>query len=684
MTQEGTGLLSFSTKAFEPDGLISRQMGSYETRPQQICMVRAVEDAISSSATLIVEAGTGVGKSLAYLVPFISWAVAEEKRVVISTYTKALQTQLYVKELPFLERALELPFRYALAMGSDNYVCLRKARRRKRNDPARTKTAARQAAKILDWISATETGLRTDLDFEPDAAVWSVFSRESDVCLGRKCPRAGECFYLKARQAQLKAHIIVANHSLLFTDMMSEAKLLPAFDALVLDEAHTLEDVATSHFGKVLTSAAALNIIEGVTAALAAEKRSAAHSEDIKEFVDEVRKRAKDFHAAADVLFTKAGEFFGAQERTTDLVDSGFTAEDISAQVSALSQVLGELAGKIEDTEEREIFHSLVTKCDIFAEALDVILYQEKDPDNVYWLEVGLSRGSPAYAFHAAPVDISSRLKENLFEAVSPVVLTSATLASSAAKGRPDFGYIKKRLGLEGAEELALDSPFDYAKNVLVYTPGGIPDPNVSSEGYKKGLRDRIIEMYDILGGRMFALFTSYEMLNTVSAMISEARPEISLLKQGDLPRYVLLDVFKKSRESVLMGTATFWQGVDVPGSSLECVMITRFPFATPGDPINAARIKAIERKGASAFSEYQLPQAIIMFKQGFGRLIRTASDRGVVAILDPRVRTKGYGRRFIEALPKCARTDKISDVKAFFEQDSGELRVEYDEDIQE
>lgn len=669
---------------FEPGGAIAGHMEFYEARPQQIRMAQAVEETISSSGTLLVEAGTGVGKSLAYLVPFISWAVAGEKRVVISTYTKALQTQLYVKELPFLERALGLPFRYALCMGSDNYVCLRKSRRRSRTDAARSKTAARQAAKLLDWISGTETGLRTDLDFEPDADVWSLFSRESDVCLGRKCPRAGECFYLKARQAQLKAHILIANHSLLFTDMMSEAKLLPAFDALVLDEAHTLEDVATSHFGRAITSAAALYIVEGITAALAAEKRSPAHSEDIKEFTDDVKKRAKDFHAAADVFFTKAGEFFGLEERIADLAGSGFIAEDISAETAALSQALNELARRIDDAEERELFHSLGTKCDMFAEALDVILYQEKDPDHVYWLEVRPSRKNATYAFHSAPVDISARLREDLFDVIRPVVLTSATLASASVNGKADFGYIKKRLGLSGAAELALDSPFDYGKNVLVFTPGGIPDPNVSSEGYKKGLKDRIIEMYDILGGRMFALFTSYEMLNAVSAMISEARPEISLLKQGDLPRYVLLDVFKKSRESVLMGTATFWQGVDVPGSSLECVMITRFPFATPGDPINAARIKAIERKGASAFAEYQLPQAIIMFKQGFGRLIRTASDRGVVAILDPRVRTKGYGRRFIEALPKCARTDKIADVKAFFKQDDGELRVEYDEDIQE
>lgn len=672
---------SLSGKFFSDNGPIAAGLDAYEVRPQQIRMAEAVEKAICGSGTLIVEAGTGIGKSLAYLVPFADWAVSENKRVVVSTYTKALQTQLFVKDLPFIQRSLGIPLRYAICMGSENYVCLRKALRHSQAEFFASKKAHKQVERIMSWLSSTETGLKTDLDVEPDAAVWDLFSREAGMCLGRKCRRAAECFYLKARQEQGRAHVLITNHSLLFTDMMSEAKLLPEFHGLVLDEAHTLEDVATSHFGQSVSSSSLARLLEGVHSAVSPKTGPIAEDEGLREKAREVRERAKALHAAGDALFAKAAEFFGKEERMAELEGSSFDAEDISAEAAALALALDTLARALADTEERELVHSLVSRCDDLAGALDFILYQPKESDYVYWADVRPLREGIAVGFHAAPIDISAVLREHLFEAVSPIVLTSATLASSSGAGKPDFSFIKRRLGVGPCDELVLDSPFDYAKNVLLCTPKGVPDPGTAPADYKKKVKDGIVELYDIMGGRMFALFTSYDMLNSVAAMVSSERPDIGILKQGDLPRYVLLDVFKKSGKSVLMGTATFWQGVDVPGNALECVVITRLPFSVPTDPVNAARIKALERKGKSAFLEYQLPQALIMFKQGFGRLIRTASDRGVVVVMDPRIRTRYYGRKFIEALPKCRRTDSIKDVSEFFEDAPGELRVEYEEE---
>lgn len=670
---------SLSAKFFSDGGPVAAGLDVYEVRPQQIRMAEAVDKAISGAGTLIVEAGTGVGKSLAYLVPFVNWAVSENKRVVISTYTKALQTQLFVKDLPFIQRSLGLPLRYAICMGSENYVCLRKALRHSQAEFFGAKKALKQVERILSWLSMTETGLKTDLDMEPDTAVWEMFSREAGICLGRKCSRAAECFYLKARQEQAKAHVLITNHSLLFTDMMSDAKLLPEFHGLVLDEAHTLEDVATSHFGRTLSNASLGHLLENIHAAVPGKKGAVAEIEEFGDLVEEVKKRAKALHAAGETLFAKAAEIFGKEERMVELEGSGFEAEDISGETASLSLSLHTLARSLGEGEERELIHSLASRCDELAEALDFVLYQPRESEYVYWAEIRPLREGAIYGFHAAPIDISAALREHLFDAISPVVLTSATLASSSGGGTPDFSFIKRRLGVGPCDELVLDSPFDYAKNVLLYMPKDIPDPAKAQADYKKKIKEGIIELFDVMGGRMFALFTSYDMLNSVSLMMSSERPDISILKQGSLPRYVLLDVFKKSGKSVLMGTSTFWQGVDVPGSALECVIITRLPFSVPTDPVNAARIKALERKGKSAFVEYQLPQALIMFKQGFGRLIRTASDRGVVAIMDPRVRTRYYGKKFIEALPECRRTDRLEDVKGFFGEASGELSIEYD-----
>ncbi|MDD4013095.1 MAG: ATP-dependent DNA helicase [Candidatus Omnitrophica bacterium] len=633
-------------------------------------MALSVENAILRRENLIVEAGTGIGKSLAYLVPFVSWAVAEDKRIVISTYTKALQTQLYVKELPFVERALGLSFSYALCMGSENYVCLRKARRIDVKSRFGGKRAREQASRMLEWLMHTASGLRTDLELEPDRSVWAAFSREHETCLGRKCPSVEECFYFKAKREQARAHVLVVNHALLFTHLTSEPGILPEFHGLVLDEAHTLEDAATSHFGKTFSESAVEHNMSAIEVLISDIRSSVTAGESAREAAEYVRTLTKEYYSAVSGIFGMVSERLGKGERTEDISGWGPDIPDITAEASALSMALHDLVKSLGDSVEREEARSLVHWFDGTAAAMGSILYNEKQPEYVYWVEQRETRKGFSPAFHAAPVDISRELRKSLFDIISPVVLTSATLASPSASGAvPDLSFIKKRLGLDDAKGLVLDSPFDYGNNALLYIPRDIPDPNTDTAEYRKRVSNEIAGFYDILGGRMFALFTSYEALNSAAAELSATRPDIEVLKQGDLPRYVLLDVFKKSGTSVLLGTSTFWQGVDVPGQSLECVIITRLPFSVPTDPVNAARMRAVEYAGGNAFLDFQLPQAIIMFKQGFGRLIRSGSDRGVVAVLDPRIRTRQYGKKFIAALPKCGKAENMADVECFFEK---------------
>jgi len=651
---------------FQEGGEIARQLHGYEARPQQLQMVEAVEQAISDCRSLIVEAGTGVGKSLAYLVPFIDWAVREEKKVVISTYTKALQNQLFVKDLPFLSRVMDFEFRYAICMGSENYVCLRKARKSSVPDLFETKRRKKQADDILRWVSETDTGLATDMDFVPDSSVWGRFSRESDLCLGQKCPHNSQCFYRKARQRQSEAHVLVTNHALLFTDLVSETGTLPDFHGLVLDEAHTLENVATGYFGKKVSSTALDHMIENISG-LIPGKIIGLEKSGVMDAIWEVKECLGELHAASEKFFKEAETVFGKDDRVVHLEREYFFREDISKPLVALSSSLRRLNRALKDPESRELTRDYAQRCDKFAESLEFILGQEDDK-YVYWAEIKERKRETVYSFRAAPIDVSEQMRPYLFDRICPVVLTSATLSSSGGS-EADFGFIRKRLGLEDCLELAVGSPFDYAGNVLVYLPREMSDPNKDFGAFQQQVTENILNIFDIMKGRIFALFTSYAMLNAVASRFAEIRPDINILKQGDLPRYVLLDAFKKNRDCILLGTTTFWQGVDVPGSALECVIITKLPFSVPSDPVNAARIRSVRDMGLNPFYEYQLPQAIIMFRQGFGRLIRSHSDRGVVAVLDPRVRLRYYGKQFLKALPKCRRTDDIGEVAGFFRE---------------
>lgn len=654
-----------TTAFFEEGGAIHDGLKGFETRPQQLRMVECVEDAIDGERNLVVESGTGIGKSLAYLVPFIEWSVREGKRCVISTYTKALQNQLFVKDLPFLHSVLGIDFRYAICMGSENYLCRRKARRDHEQDLFDTERRADQCARVLKWAEETETGVITDMDFVPDRSVWSRFCRESDLCLGRKCRSEEKCFHKLARQRQSEAHVLVTNHALLFTNMVSDGRLLPAFHGLVLDEAHMLEDVATGHFGYEAGMAGLRRLVDGITAFISRlpDKVSAVSQEAENRIKDLVTDLA-DLRSSAEMLFGKDNSttrFDGRRAPKTQVSD---TLEEVATAMIKLQRLL-------DPEESAEEARAYADRCSRAAEALDFI-FEASSEDYVYWTEVRARKSGANYMFRAAPIDVSAQMRTYLFEKICPVVLTSATLSLSGKN--PDFEFIKKRLGLDDPLEALLGSPFDYRKNVLVYMPRHMADPNSERDLFMRQLRDEVTGLFDVTGGGMFVLFTSYDMMNAVYEGISEERDDISMLRQGDLPRYVLLDVFKKNSGSLLLGTSTFWQGVDVPGKALECVVITKLPFSVPSDPVNAARISHMREMGEDPFNGYQVPQATIMFKQGFGRLIRTCSDRGVVAVLDPRIRTKRYGKKFLEVLPECEATDNIERVGCFLKGDKEKI----------
>ena len=564
-----------------------------------------------------------------------------------------------------MEKVIDEEFKYAMCMGSENYVCLRKTGMNSTSDLFVLNGKDDHARKVLEWIEETETGLLTDIDFVPDKAVWQMFSRESDLCFGRKCVHNKKCFFRNAREVQEKAHVLISNHSLLFAELLSEGRILPEFHGLVLDEAHTVEDIATKYFGKEISSFGLNYFIEKLNTLLLSKGLPKGIWDKIIGNKIEAERLLKKLKSESDVFFKQAADISGKNNGDVYFDRDVFFANKLTSVLADLSCSLTDITKGLKKHEIGEEFKRYIDRCDKYIESLNFIFSQDNEL-YVYWLNSKKGDKYTNYTFNTAPVDISNKMRTYIFESVSPVVLTSATLSSSL-NNNAKFDFIKKRLGVDNAIELLLDSPFDYKNNVLAYVPSGIADPNKTPDLFVGDVQNSIVDIYDLMGGRIFALFTSYSMLNAVSDNITKQRNDISILKQGDLPRYVLLEVFKRNKNCILMGTMTFWQGVDVPGDSLECVIITKLPFAVPSDPITAARIKCIRDNGSNPFSEYQVPQAIITFKQGMGRLIRTRNDRGVIAVLDPRVGTRFYGKDFINAMPKCRKTNNINDIEKFF-----------------
>ncbi len=634
----------------------------FESRPQQVQMIKAVRKAITENKHLIIEAGTGVGKSIAYLLPFIKWAEDTDKKVVISTYTKTLQEQLVKKDLPKLKKVLGMDFQFSLCMGSANYVCLRRARQNSLSDLFDGDRDKECMARIQGWLLKTQTGLRSELSFSPQGNVWGKVCRESDLCMGKRCSFRGGCFYCKAKAQESKAHILVTNHHLFFANIAAGGAVLPSFEAVVFDEAHTLEQVATSYFG-IGVSNFQLKYFFDALFNPQTLKGLLLGIKGVPEFkIEDAREKLSKLRIEAEDFFSDTIKKFGQETKTLRLREPQLSAEPFQQAFYNLAEALKKIKEfALKDEDKMEIKHFVSRACE-FRQTLGNIIYL-KLQGYVYWLEIENRPRGIRYIFRAAPIDISEEFKNKILKEIKPVILTSATLSVDNS-----FDFLKKNLGFENdADELILDSPFNYRKNVLLYIPKDIPDPTGKYEEYRNSVVVQIKKILPLMQGRTFILFTSFKMMRRIHLGIKEDFPELKVLRQGEMPRYKLLEIFKCSNNAVLFGTNTFWQGIDIPGKALECVIISKLPFAVPDDPITEAKMELLESQGKSPFIHYQMPQAVIMLRQGFGRLIRTNTDMGMVVILDPRIRTRYYGKKFLNALPQCKHIFSLEYAGNFF-----------------